>query len=190
MFKAAQQRSSKPTFFQEHLNKATRNLAEAKQDNDFIYHERIPDLKSLEPVGRAPLAKIQPLNHPLSKDFKDLFGELVPVAVHQALVAYDVRKNEIVNAEITKLRESTQLLNSLLSSLNLPAAIEITEGSALPQSLLDKADSVRNNGGIEALEKLLLDLPDLLKRNKEVLDEVSKLTHYEQVYVYGSHRTK
>ena len=41
----------------------------------------------------------------------DLFEELVPVTVHQALAAYDVRKNEIVNTEIMKLRESTQFLN-------------------------------------------------------------------------------
>lgn len=43
--------------------------------------------------------------------FTDLFNELVPVAVHQAMAAYDVRKNEIVNTEIMKMREFTQLLN-------------------------------------------------------------------------------
>lgn len=31
--------------------------------------------------------------------------------VHQALAAYEVRKTEIVNAEISRLRESTQVLN-------------------------------------------------------------------------------
>lgn len=61
---------------------------------------------------------------------------------------------------------------SVLSSLNLPAAIEVTEGSGLPQSLLEKADGVKQKGGITALEQLLQDLPELLKRNKDILDEV------------------
>lgn len=61
---------------------------------------------------------------------------------------------------------------SVLASLNLPAAIEITEGSALPQSIIDKADSVKQLGGITQLERLIADLPDLLKRNTDILDEV------------------
>jgi len=41
----------------------------------------------------------------------DLFEDLVPISVQQALSAYDVRKTELVNSEIGKLRESTQILN-------------------------------------------------------------------------------
>jgi hypothetical protein len=41
----------------------------------------------------------------------DLFEELVPVTVHQAMAAYEGRKTEILNTEIMKLRESTQFLN-------------------------------------------------------------------------------
>lgn len=43
----------------------------------------------------------------------------------------------------------------------------------MPQSLLDKADAIRQNGGAEVLDKLLVELPELLKRNKDILDEVS-----------------
>lgn len=111
LFKQAQQRANKPSLFDELLNKAERNLAEAKKDNDFIYHERIPDVKSLEPIGKAQPAKALPVGQPLSQNFKDLFGELVPVAVHQAMASYDLRKTEIVNTEITQLRESTQEMN-------------------------------------------------------------------------------
>ncbi len=35
----------------------------------------------------------------------------MPVAVHQALAAFDVRKAEIVNGEVNRMREQTQLMN-------------------------------------------------------------------------------
>lgn len=44
-------------------------------------------------------------------NFADVFEALVPVAVHQAMAAYSVRKTELVNTEIMRLREATQLLN-------------------------------------------------------------------------------
>jgi hypothetical protein len=61
---------------------------------------------------------------------------------------------------------------SVLASLNLPAALEDTSGNSLPQSLVDKALSVRTNGGIQMLERMMRELPDLLQRNKDILDEV------------------
>jgi len=64
------------------------------------------------------------------------------------------------------------LFYSVLASLNLPAAIEDLSGSgAVPQSVLDKAAAVRQNGGATGLAKLINDLPVLLQRNKEILDE-------------------
>lgn len=41
----------------------------------------------------------------------DLFAELLPVRMHQALSSFEVRRNEVVNAEISVLREMTQVLN-------------------------------------------------------------------------------
>lgn len=68
--KAAQVRSNKPNLAADLIAKAQRHLTEALKDNDFIYHERIPDHKSLEPIGRAPLAKPTPLSPRLSSNFK------------------------------------------------------------------------------------------------------------------------
>ncbi|PBC29144.1 Programmed cell death 6-interacting protein [Apis cerana cerana] len=172
LFKAAQQRSNKPHLFQDYANRAQRNLTEVKKDNDFIYHERIPDIKSLEPVGKACVAKLISMPEIFSSNFKDLFNDLLPVSVHQALSSYEVRRNELVNSEISKLREMTQILNGVLASLNLPAAIEDTSGTDLPQSVLEKAQHVKEIGGINALETSMKELPDLLQRNKELLDEV------------------
>lgn len=61
---------------------------------------------------------------------------------------------------------------SLLASLNLPAALEDTTGQAIPQSLVAKAAAVQEQGGITIVNNMLRELPDLLTRNREILDEV------------------
>lgn len=43
--------------------------------------------------------------------FTDLFAELLPLNVRHAMSAYENRRNELVNYEISNLREMTQLLN-------------------------------------------------------------------------------
>lgn len=181
LFKAAQQRSGNPNFFDEYANKAQRNLTEAQKDNDFIYNEQIPDINTLESPGKMALAKPLPIAPPMNKDFKDIFESLVPVALHQALVASGARKNELVNAEILKLREATHTLNAILSSLNLPAAIEdIGKGGSVPPSLLEKANTVRSKGGVESIRTLLSELPDALKRNQEILNEAERMLNEER----------
>lgn len=179
LFKMAQSRSGKPNLFEEYAQRAQRHLTEAKKDNDFIYNEIIPDAKTLEAPGKAQLAKALPLTLPLGTNSKDLFEDLVPVALHQAITASEARKNEVVNSEIMRLREANQTLNGVLASLNLPAAIEVTSGNSLPQSLLDKAKEVREKGGIESVRTLITDLPQLLTRNQEILEESDRMLNEE-----------
>ena len=90
---------------------------------------RIPEERQLAAVPKAAVAKPSPLAAKLGNpDAPELFESLVPVAVHQALAAYELRKSEIVNKEVDKLKEATNLANQLLSSMNLPAALEDTKG--------------------------------------------------------------
>ena len=181
LFKASQTRSGKPTLFDEYSKKAQRNLVEAKKENDFIYNAVIPNVDSLETSGKFQLAKALPIAPPLSSNFKDIFGDLVPVALQHAMNACDSQKNDIVNAEVMKLRDATQTLNGVLSSLNLPAAIEVSSpGSSLPPSLLEKASDLREKGGIQSVRKLIEELPESLTRNKEILDETERMLSEEQ----------
>lgn len=116
------------------------------------YHFRIFflfQLKTLGGIGKAPVAKPTPVPEKFSSNFTDLFETLVPVAVQQAIATYDTRKQEITTSEIGKLRESTQLLNSILASLNLPAAIEDVGGEKVPQSVHEKSAAVVEAGGVE-----------------------------------------
>lgn len=72
----------------EWLRRIEKALTEAKKDNDFIYHERIPEEKNLTPVGKAAVAKPTPLPERLGTEKTDLFEELVPVAIHQVNVVF------------------------------------------------------------------------------------------------------
>jgi len=166
----------------EWLRKVDRDLTEAKKNNDFIYHERIPEERTLAAVAKAAVAKpTLPLPARLGNASAALlFDALVPVAVHQACETYESRKTEVSRREVGKLKEATVLMNELLSSMNLPAALEDTKGNELPQSLKDKADSVKDSGGADTLTKLIQELPELLTRNTEILDESERLLKEEK----------
>ncbi|GAU94831.1 hypothetical protein RvY_06541 [Ramazzottius varieornatus] len=156
-----------------------RDVNAATKDNDFIYHARIPDIKSLPPIGRAPLAKPIMPTFPLSDKFVDLFGALVPVAIQQAVTAHNARKTELINREVANVREQTQMMNALLASMNLPAALEDTSGVDVPESVRQKAQTIRQEGGISELKKVINALPDMLQRNKDILGECDRMLEEE-----------
>ena len=65
----------------------------------------------------------------------------------------------------------------LLASKNLPAAIEDTSGNELPESIREKAEGLQGQGGIAALETKIYSLPELLQRNREIIEEVGGRGH-------------
>ncbi|XP_042672743.1 programmed cell death 6-interacting protein isoform X1 [Centrocercus urophasianus] len=162
------------------VDKINRALTAAKKDNDFIYHDRVPDLKDLEPIGKASLVKSTPVVVPLSQKFTDLFEKMVPLQVQQSVSVYNQRKADLVNRLIAQMREATNLANGVLASLNLPAAIEDVSGDTVPQSILNKSKAVIEQGGVQTIDQLIKDLPELLQRNKEILDESLRLLDEEE----------
>ena len=71
-------------------------------------------------------------------------------------------------------------VSSILASLNLPAALEDSAGGALPQSLVEKSSAVVAAGGLSALNDQITELPELLQRNRDILDEASLILHLFQ----------
>merc|ERR1719184_173067 len=159
--------------------RATRALTDAKKDNDFIYHERIPDVKVLTAIGRAAVVKPTALPEKFLPDTPSLFSALMPVHIHQAVAAYEVRKQEVVGKELNRLKEGTNILNEILNSMNLPAALEDTTGGGVPSSLKEKSSAVMEAGGVEELERLVRELPDLLQRNTDLLTEAERMLREE-----------
>ena len=162
------------------IKRANRALTDAKKDNDFIYHERIPDVKNLSSIGRAPVVKPTVVPERFLPDEKELFGALMPVHIHQALAAYEVRKQEVVSKEVLRLKEATGTLNDILISMNLPAALEDTTGGGVPASLLEKSGAVVEAGGDQELTRLAKELPELLQRNTDLLTEAGRMLEEEE----------
>ncbi|XP_008329840.1 programmed cell death 6-interacting protein isoform X2 [Cynoglossus semilaevis] len=161
-------------------DKINRALTVAKKDNDFIYNDRVPEVKDLEHIGKAALVKSTPITPPLSQKFTDLFEKMVPMAVQQSMSIYTQRKAETVNRLVGAMREATNLCNGVLASLNLPAALEDLSGDSIPQSIAEKSRSIVQHGGLQSIEQLIKDLPELLTRNREVLDESLRILDAEE----------
>lgn len=69
--------------------------------------------------------------------------------------------------------------------MNLPAALEDVKGVGIPQSLVEKSNIIRMNGGVQHLETMIRELPELLKRNEEIIIEVIFInTHEKQILIY------
>ncbi|KAK7899132.1 hypothetical protein WMY93_019985 [Mugilogobius chulae] len=152
----------------------------SKKDNDFIYNERVPEVKDLEHIGKAALAKPTTITPPISQKFSDLFEKMVPMAVQQSMSIYTQRKAETVNRLVGTMREATNLCNGVLASLNLPAALEDLSGDSIPQSIVEKSHAIIQQGGLQSIEQLIKDLPELLTRNREILDESLKMLDDEE----------
>merc|ERR1719186_2369047 len=63
----------------------------------------------------------------------------------------------------------------MLSSMNLPAGLEDTSGGGVPGSLVEKSNAVVANGGVATLENFMKELPDLLQRNTDILNESERM---------------
>ena len=162
LFNAGIERSPHPDLCnaREWLKKTERALQDAKKDNDFIYHERIPEERALSTIAKAAVAKPTALPEKFGNMDKTLFDNLVPVVVHQALASFDVRKKEIINRELARTKEATNLVNAAMASMNLPAAIESSGGgNELPQSLREKSQKIIEAGGPDTIKKLINELP-------------------------------
>lgn len=88
---------------------------------------------------------------------------------------------EVLNLEIGKLRQGTDLLNTALAAWNLPAAIEDVGGKNLvPQSLLDKSQAMKDKGGIAKIDNMMAELPPLMERNTDILNESKRMLREEE----------
>uniref|UniRef100_A0A915KDA5 BRO1 domain-containing protein n=1 Tax=Romanomermis culicivorax TaxID=13658 RepID=A0A915KDA5_ROMCU len=115
-------------------------LESAKKDNDFVFHERIPNLADLPELKGASLVKPIPFD-PLDVEISgpDIFQKLIPLSVHQSSSLYSEEKANLLRRVSSQVEEKNQILNDYLLSLQL-GNLNLDANSdeiSLPEKLLE-----------------------------------------------------
>lgn len=115
----------------------------AKKDNDFVYHDKVPDFDSLPEVKGASLVKGITLN-PSDPDVSgpDLFQKLVPMEAHEASSLYSEEKAKLIRRVCGNIEDKNAELVQFMSSLNIDQSSLSFEPENLPQALLEKCAAV------------------------------------------------
>lgn len=70
LIKTAELRAGKELNLKQYTARIQTSYEKTKKDNEFVYHDRVPDFKTLPAIEPASLAKVTPIKYPISEDFR------------------------------------------------------------------------------------------------------------------------
>ncbi|KAK4238648.1 BRO1-like domain-containing protein [Achaetomium macrosporum] len=117
-----------------HLVTVQQKLKELTKDNDFIYHDPVPDTAAVPAVAKLPAAKPIPVSELYAgQDIQritgpDLFAKIVPLAVTESASLYDEEKAKLVRAETERVDTANSEMAASLDYLRLPGALQVLKG--------------------------------------------------------------
>ncbi|KAK3605964.1 hypothetical protein CHS0354_019641 [Potamilus streckersoni] len=110
----------------------------------------------------------------------DFCEKILLVPIYVDLNDFESRKTLIMNMDVGRLGKQRMFMNGAFASVNLIDSQEDLTGIQTPKSLIEKTQQIKSMGGIQYLETLLNDLPTLLQRNREILNESIRLLDDEE----------
>ncbi|NXO01410.1 PTN23 phosphatase, partial [Rhinopomastus cyanomelas] len=154
----------------------------AKKDNDFIYHEAVPALDTLQSVKGAPLVKALPVN-PTDPAVTgpDIFAKLVPMAAHEASSLYSEEKAKLLRDVMAKIEAKNEVLDQFMDSMQLdPDNVDnLDMYNHIPPILMEKCaalsvrpDTVKNLvQSMQVLSGVFTDVEASLKEIRDLIEE-------------------
>jgi hypothetical protein len=119
-------------------------LATMVKDNDFIYHQPVPNEAALSAVSKLPAAKAIPVSELYQgQDIQriigpDIFQKLVPMSVTETASLYDEEKAKLIRAETEKVETANGEFEASLDYLKLPGSLNILKGGMNQQMSVDE----------------------------------------------------
>ncbi|KAG7902880.1 hypothetical protein KL907_004013 [Ogataea polymorpha] len=117
-----------PTFkdkLKEHAKLVRSEYELLEKDNDFIYHDMVPNASTLPEIKPMDSAKAVVLGDQKISEIvgKDLFDRIVPLKVHEQSSMYSEEVAKLLRAESEKCELADLELNSTLEFLQLPKSL-------------------------------------------------------------------
>lgn len=118
-----------------HVSTIQEKLAEMSKDNDFIYHQPVPNEAALAAIPKLPAAKAIPVSELYQgQDIQriigpDIFQRIVPMAVTESASMYDEEKAKLVRGESERVEVANDEMAASLDYLKLPASLDILKGA-------------------------------------------------------------
>lgn len=126
-----------------HLTNIQERLVEFTKDNDFIYHQGVPNEAALTPIPKLPAAKAIPVSELYQgQDIQriigpDIFQKIVPMAVTESASLYDEEKAKLIRAESERVEVANDEMAASLDYLKLPDSLNVLKGGMDQDMMVD-----------------------------------------------------
>lgn len=160
----------------------------ATNENEFIYHEEVPDISTFAAVQGANLVKGLAFNVTDPEAIgEDIFHRLVPMKAHEASSLYSEEKANLMRKIAKKIDDRDQELNKFMGSLNVESLNFEHQSTRLPQGVVDRCAAINAKpaaipdlvAAMSNLAEICTDVESMLCEIKELLQEEERL---EQSY--------
>ena len=127
-----------------HISSVQEKLASFIKDNDFIYHQSIPNEAALSVISKFAAAKAIPVTELYAgQDIhriigQDIFHRIVPIAVTESASLYDEEKAKLIRAEAEKVETANDEMAASLDYLKLPGSLNVLKGGLDQETAVDE----------------------------------------------------
>ncbi|XP_025836665.1 tyrosine-protein phosphatase non-receptor type 23 isoform X2 [Agrilus planipennis] len=142
----------------------------AKNENEFIYHEEVPDKDTLQDVKGASLVKGIPFNiNDVEVSGQDIFSRLVPMETHEASSMYSEQKAQFLRQLGSTVESKDRSLAEFMSSLQIDVLTQMHKANGIPQQIIDRA------AAMSAKPSAIRDLIDAMGKLSNSYQEVESM---------------
>lgn len=156
----------------------------AKNENEFIYHEEVPDLSTISTIAGANLVKGIPLNvADASIATEDIFRRLIPIKAHEHSSLYSEEKANLLRKITQKIESKDLELNKFMESLSIDTLNYDVSNVTLPQPLIDRcADLNARPNAIPELISKMASLAEICVDVENTLHVIQELLNEEESF--------